>query len=164
MERPAAVFTDNISRDEKSGARHRAAGTQKHPWEIQEPRLPQKPQGIAGADPVGAVVFGVAVAGDGGEIAAAGSIVHTPHKSAVHQIVRVKDEVACVILLQPRLPQAAEQEIQGVALTHAGRVKPLKHLRTRLAGHSGSGVGAVVRHHKNIQFVRRIILRATKKR
>ena len=135
-----------------------AVGAQQGAGEVEEPGLPQKPDGISGGDPVTAEIFGVPIAGHR-VISPVEGTVHLGHEVGVHQIVCVKDKIPVVDILSLLL-QAAEQVVYGIALALVLLVKSLIDKSTRLTGRGGSVVGAVVRHHKNIQFVRRIILRA----
>ena len=76
----------------------------------------------------------------------------------VQQVVRVEDKVAVVALLGILLPNVLQQESQGIALAHLHLVLPLKHPRSMLSGNGGCAVGAVVRHHINVQQVLGIVL------
>ena len=135
-----------------------AVGAQQGAGEVQEPCLPQKPDGISGGNPVGGEVLGVAVAGQG-VIAPVKGAVHLPDEIGVHQIVRVKDEIAVVVPFSLLL-QAAEEIVHGVALALMYVVKPFIDKGSRPAGHGGGVVGAVVGYHIQVQQLRRVILPA----
>ena len=53
-----------------------------------------------------------------------------------------------------------EEVVQGVALALVDAVKPLVYVRAGLTGHSGGVIGAVVRHHIEVQELGRVILLA----
>lgn len=156
MEGPAAVLLDDLGGHQKACARHVAVGTQQGAGEVEEPGLPQKPDGISGGDPVVPEVFGVAVAGHR-VIALIEGAVHLPHKVGVHQIVRVKDKIAVIAVLTLLL-QLAEEVVHGVALALVNGVPPLVHEGSRLPGGPGGVVGAVVRHHVQVQQLLGIVL------
>ena len=122
-----------------------AVGAQQGAGEVEEPGLPQEPDGVAGGDPVGREVLGVAVAGHR-VIAPVKGAVHLGHEIRVHQIVRVKDKIPVIDVLSLFL-QAAEQVVHGIALAPALLVKALVDERPCLPGYGGGVVGAVVRHH-----------------
>ena len=154
---PALVLPDHVGGDQEAGARHVAVGAQEHPREVEEAGLPQKPDGVAGGDPVGPEVPGIAVAGDGPVAALVIDLVHLQHEVGVHQIVRIKDKIGVVLI--PALPgQGAEQEVQGVALALLALIEPLIDDGPRPPGHLGGVVGAVVGHHVYVQQMGGIIL------
>ena len=133
--------------EEKARAAHAAAGAQQHPRVVEIAALPQEPQGVPCADPVVAVVFAVAIAGDDG--AAPGEdFVHPLDIVRGQNVVGVEHEVA-VKALGPVLRNVAHQRVQGVALAHAVGAAPLIHHRPRLPGDGRGAVGAVVRHHEH---------------
>ena len=157
MEGPATVLTDNVGIDQKAGAGDVAVGAQKHTGEVEEAGLTQEPDGVTGGDPVVAKVAGVAVAGDGAVVAAVKDLVHLSGEVGVHQIVRIKDHVA-VILVTALMVQGAEEEVQGVALALLVLVETLIDNGAGLAGHLSGVVGAVVGHHIDVQAILRIAL------
>ena len=133
-----------------------AVGAQQGAGEVEEPGLPQEPDGVAGGDPVGAEVLGVAVAGHR-VIAPVEGAVHLGDETGIHQVVRVKDEVAVVDVL-PLLRQAAEEVVHGIALALFALVKALVDEGPRPAGRLGGAIGAIVRYHIQIQQLRRVVL------
>ena len=111
--------------------------------------LPQEPQGVAGGDPVVAVVLAVAVAGDD-IVALREGAVHGGDVIGVQNVVGVKDKVAVepggVVLLQ-----MAQQGLEGVALAHLHVIEALIDGGSGAAGDGGGVVGAVVRQHEDVQ-------------
>ena len=156
VEGPAAVILNDPGGYQEAGARHMAVGAQQGAGEVEEPGLPQEPDGVAGGDPVGREVLGVAVAGHR-IVALVKGAVHLGDKIGVHQIVRVKDEVAVIAVL-PLLFESAEEVVHGVALALMYLVEALIHERARPAGRPGGVVGAVVGHHIEIQQLLWVIL------
>ena len=135
VEGPAAVILNDPGGYQEAGARHMAVGAQQGAGEVEEPGLPQEPDGVAGGDPVGREVLGVAVAGHR-IVAPVKGAVHLGDKIGVHQIVRVKDEVAVIAVL-PLLFEAAEEVVHGVALALMYLVEALVHERAGPAGRPG---------------------------
>ena len=147
VELPAIGALHHLAAEQKARAGHRAAGAQKHPGVVQVPGFPDKPQGIAGGNPVVPIVFGVAVAGDH-FIAVGKGPVHLLHKPAVQHVVRVKDEKA-VIDLGVILFNVQEQLLQGISLAHLFPVEPGIDHRALPPGNVRRGVGTVVGHDEH---------------
>ena len=61
---PAAALADDLTGNQKAGAGNRTARAEHHAGIVEEFCLTQEPQRIASGNPVGAEVFGIAVAGD----------------------------------------------------------------------------------------------------
>ena len=160
MEGPAAIFLDHLAGQQETGAGDGAVGAQQLTGEVEEPALAQKPQGIAGGDPVGAEVFGVAVAGDGAVLAAGEGVVHLGDEVGVHQVVGVEYKEAGVLAELIRLDQLTEEIVHGVALAHLHLVEPLVDGGAGLPGDAGGVVGAVVGHHIDVQQLAGIFLLA----
>ena len=121
------------------------------------PRLSQKPEGVAGGNPVGAVVFGVAVAGDHAKTGREG-FVHLADIILIQEVVGVENEIAVKISSAVLLHHLIEQELEGIALAHPRFVLPHKDRGAGLLRDGGRPVGAVVRHHKDRNQLGRIFL------
>ncbi len=155
--RPAAVLPDDIGVNEEAGAGDVAVGTQEHTGEVEEAGLTQEPDAVAGGDPVGTEVAGIAVAGNGAVVTAVKDLVHLGGEVGVHQIVGVEDHVAVVGVLA-LVGQGAEEVIQGVALALLVLVEALIHDGAGVPGNLGGVVGAVIGHHIDIQAVLGVVL------
>ena len=152
---PAAALFQNSVGKQEAGAADGAGGAQTAAGAVEIPALPQEPQGVAGADPVIAVVFGVAVAGDD-LIAVGEGLVDLRDIVGRQDIVGVQHQIAVegrVVVLD-----APQEVLQGVALAHLGGVVAEVDGGAVSAGHRAGQVGAVVGHHKDIHIFRRIVL------
>ena len=149
MEGPGAGLLQHGPAEEEACAGDGAAGTQQAAGVVEVAALPQEPQGVAGGDPVIAVVFAVAVAGDD-IVALREGTVHGGDVTGVQNVVGVKDNVAVepggVVLLQ-----MAQQGLEGVALAHLHVIEALIDGGSGAAGNVGGVVGAVVRQHEDVQ-------------
>ena len=146
VEHPAVGAFDDLAAEEEPGAGDGAAGAHEHPGVVEVTGLPDKPEGIAGGDPVFPVVFGVAVAGDHLVPVGEGTV-HGLHEVAVQHVVRVKDEKS-VKRLGVVLFDVFQQLFQGVPFAHLLLVEPGVHHGAVLAGDLCGIVGTVVGHHK----------------
>ena len=144
---PAAGFLQDSLGKQESGAGNGAAAAQRAARPVQVAALPQKPQGISGTNPVAAVVFAVAVAGDN-LIACCKALVHPLDKVGGQQVIRVKDQIG-VKALRVVLPDMFQQRLQRIPLADILPVKSLIHHRSLLPGHIGGRIGAVIRDHKS---------------
>lgn len=153
---PAQLFQQAVGKEEP-GAGHGAAGAQVIPGAVQVLALPQKPQAIPGGDPVVAVIFGVAVAGDH-PVARGEHLVHLGYVAGVQQVVGVKDKVAVVVLLGVLLLDFLQQKPQREALAHLQLILALENPGPAGRGDLRGVVGAVVRHHVNVDQILGVIL------
>ena len=151
VEGPGAHLLRHGAAEEEAGAAHGAAGAQQMAGVVEVAALPQIPQAGAGAEPVVAVVLGIAVAGD--DVLAVGEgAVHLLDIVGREDIVGVKDEVA-VKALGVVPAEVVHQGGPGVALAHLGFVGPLVHGGAGHPGNERRVVGAVVRQDEDVDVV-----------
>lgn len=108
-------------------------------------------------NPVGPIVFGIAVAG-GCFVAAVIQTVHFPDEVFIHQIVGVKNKeslVAGIVMISMDL---SEQFVQRISLAHQGFVLPFVDDGPSLTGNGRCVISAVVRYNKNVQKFLGIVL------
>ena len=158
MIRPAAVLTDSLRGDQKAGARNRAVDAELSARTVEEARLAQEPQRIAGRNPVCAEVLRVAVARQGGVLAGVEHLVHLADELLVNNVVRVKDEKAVIGHFALVLEDVVEQVFEGVALADLHLVKALIDISAGVPRDFRSVVRAVVRNDVNIEQLGRVIL------
>ena len=145
---PAAALVDRPAGEEEARAGDGRAGAQQRAAAVEELRLAQEPQRVAGGDPVVAVVFRVAVAGD--DLVAVGEgAVHLRDVALLQHVVGVKDEIAVEGLVRVALVYTLHQPGKGVALAYPRGVEPLENDGPVLARHARRIVRAVVRHDEN---------------
>ena len=153
---PPAVLLHQLSGEQEARARDGAGGVQLQPRVVQILRLAQKPERIAGRDPVRTVVLGVAVAGNGLESQPKG-LVHLRDILAVDEVVGVKDDERVAVVV--RRQDFFEHIVQRVALADKVAVLPFKHGRARRPRNLGGVVGAVVGADVDADELSRIGLR-----
>ena len=117
-----------------------------HAGVVEELRLAQEPQRVAGGDPVVAEVLGVAVARDDARSPREKTLVHLLDVVLLEHVVRVEDEVAVEGPLREELVYAVEQIVEGVALAHVGGVEALEDYGPGVGGDARRVVRAVVGH------------------
>ena len=157
MEGPAAPAEHDLPAEEEPGAGDHGAQPQAGAGGVEEGGVPQEPQAVAGGDPVIAVVFGVAVAGDDLVLLAEG-LVHSGDVVPRQQVVGVEDEEAVEVVVPPGVPDLGEQEVEGVALAHVLAVEALVDHGAGVPGGAGGAVGAVVRHHEGGEVLGGVVL------
>ena len=109
--------------------------------------LPQKPQCVAGADPVVAVILTVAVAGDD-LVSVRKRLVHALDVVGLEDVVGIKNEVA--VKARGVVPiKVVQQRLQCVAFAHLFAVGPLVAHRPGTAGDERRVVGTVVGQHED---------------
>ena len=154
---PTAGALDDVGRHEEARARHDAARVEREARLRQELRLAQEPYGVAGGDPVGVVVLGVAVAGGGlGAVVERG--VHLAEVVHVEHVVGIEHEVGLVAAVGVLLADDLEAVVERVALPHLLVVVPGKDDGAGLAGHVGRVVSAVVGDDEHVDELLRIVL------
>ena len=154
---PAVVLLDNVSGNEKARARHRAARVERKAGLVQELGLAQEPYGIAGGNPVGVIVLGVAVA-RGRLRAVVEGLVHLAEVVHVEHVVRVEDEIRLVAAVGVLATDDLEAVIERVALANLLGVEALEHSCARLARHVGGVIGAIVGDDEHVDQLCRIVL------
>ena len=145
VEVPAAAVVEHLLREQEARAGDGAAGAEVEAGVVEELRLAQEPQRVAGGDPVVAEVLGVAVARDDA-VALGEDLVHLLDVVLLEHVVRVEDEVAVEGPLREELVYAVEQIVEGVALAHVGGVEALKDYGPGVGGDARRVVRAVVGH------------------
>ena len=147
MERPAAALIQYLLRKKEPGAGNGAAAADGLPGAVQVAAFPQKPQGIPGADPVAAVIFAVAVAGDD-LIAGRKALVHAGKEIRGDEIIGIKDKVGIepVGIVRADMRQ---QRFKGVALPYRRFILPAVNNSALLRGDLGGAVGAVISDDKH---------------
>ena len=154
MEGPAILLQQHPAAEKEARAGDGAACSQQHPRMIQVFRFAQKPQPVAGRDPVIAVILGISVARH--DVVSVGEgFVHPLDVIRTQEVIRIKDEVA-VKALRLVLRNVPQQGVEGVALAHLFAVNAFVDRRARRARHVRGTVRTVVRHDENLQLVLRV--------
>ena len=140
---PAPVLTDDFGGNQKTGAGDGAAGTDLHAGAVEKTGFPDKPQAVSGGDPVGAVIFGIPVAGD--DLIALGiGAVHGAEIAGIQHVVRVKDQKSVEGVNALLLVNALQGVVQSIPLPHLNLVEPADDFGAVLFGAFRRPVGAVV--------------------
>ena len=147
---PAALAADNFAGDKKASARNGAACAKAHSGVIEVFGFPQEPQAISGGNPVGAKVFGIAVAGDN-PIAAVKHLVHLLYIVLIQQVIRVEDEISIEIGFAIFRRDFMKRIIQGIALAYFLLVKAPIDDCPVLFCNFRSVICAVIRNDKDLQ-------------
>ena len=147
VEAPAVALVQNALGEQEARSAYCGAAAQAGARPVEIAALPQKPQGVSGADPVAAEVLAVAVAGD--DLVAVGEhLVHPLYVVRGEDVVGIEYKVAVKARRVVRA-DVLEQEVQGVALAYVQLVEALVYHRAVGAGDGGGAVGAVVRRHEH---------------
>ena len=93
MKMPPVVALDDLVGNQKARSGYGAACAQQHAGMVQVFCFAQKPQRIAGADPVGVIILGVSVACDNA-VACVERLVHFGNIVFCQQVVGVENEEA----------------------------------------------------------------------
>ena len=154
---PAARLLDDVGGDEEARARDGAAGVERQARLVEELGLAQEPHGIAGGDPVGSVVLGVAVA-RGRLGAGVEGLVHLAEVVHVEDVVGVEDEVGLVALVGVLRADDREAVVERIALAHLLGVVAREDDGARIARDLGGVVRAVVGDDKHVDELGGIVL------
>lgn len=105
---PAAALLQNAPGEQEPGAGHTAACTEHSARAVQILCLTQKPQTIAGGDPVIAIVFGIAVTGHN-VVSGRKGLVDLPNIVRICHIVRIEYKVGIVAFFD-----SVKQKLQSI--------------------------------------------------
>lgn len=146
---PAGLPVQDIPVDQKAGPGNGAAGAQKGAGVVQICCFPQEPEGIAGREPVGAVILRIAVAGKD-PVPGAEALVHFCDIMFVKKVVRVKYEETVIILGPTQIGNMGIQLIQCITFSDQPLVEALEDRRAVFGGDPSGPVSAVIRYHIDI--------------
>ena len=156
---PAAHLIDDLRADEEARARNCATGSQGKTSLRKVFRLTHEPYGITCGNPVGAVIFRVAVTGRGNRTVVE-SLVHFAEVVHVKHIVSVEHKVCLVFIFAVVLANAGKTVIKGVTLADMLLVETGEHDGASFLGNGGRIISAVIGNNKDVDKFLRIVLHA----
>ena len=154
---PAAHFLQQFLGKAKTCAGNSTCKTKAHTGLAQMAGIVQIPNAVTCGDPGRTEVLGIAVAGES-LVAFVTKPVHLTDIIRHQHIVSIEDHIGVEIVPTVIFINFCEQMVQCIALTYLFLIEALIHDSAGLTGDLGSGIGAVICHHKSGDLICRILL------